>query len=56
MNIQNSPYRNQVNIPENIYCLRLQDVNECALGLTNCSAVAVCIDLPIGYKCRCPEG
>uniref|UniRef100_A0A158QLB9 VWFA domain-containing protein n=1 Tax=Haemonchus placei TaxID=6290 RepID=A0A158QLB9_HAEPC len=37
-------------------CLRLTDVNECALGLHNCSAAAICIDQKIGYDCKCPDG
>ncbi|GMS89863.1 hypothetical protein PENTCL1PPCAC_12038, partial [Pristionchus entomophagus] len=37
-------------------CMNLRDVNECALGLTNCSGVAECTDKPLGYECKCPEG
>uniref|UniRef100_A0A158RCP8 VWFA domain-containing protein n=1 Tax=Thelazia callipaeda TaxID=103827 RepID=A0A158RCP8_THECL len=37
-------------------CLKMRDVDECALGLTNCSGVAECIDKTIGYECHCPEG
>ncbi|GMT19358.1 hypothetical protein PFISCL1PPCAC_10655, partial [Pristionchus fissidentatus] len=37
-------------------CLRTIDVDECALGLHNCSAAAICTDKKIGYDCRCPEG
>lgn len=37
-------------------CLRLEDVNECTLGLHNCSIAANCVDQKIGYKCEClPE-
>uniref|UniRef100_A0A1I7VU29 Transmembrane matrix receptor MUP-4 n=1 Tax=Loa loa TaxID=7209 RepID=A0A1I7VU29_LOALO len=56
VDIRSSPFRDQLNYPENVYCLRLQDVDECALGLTNCSAVAICTDLRNGYQCRCPDG
>lgn len=35
------------------FCLNIRDVDECALGLTNCSGVALCKDLPIGYSCSC---
>ncbi|VDK69878.1 unnamed protein product [Litomosoides sigmodontis] len=56
VNIRDSPNRDQFSFLENVHCLRLIDVNECALGLTNCSAVAICTDLPIGYKCHCPVG
>jgi len=35
---------------------RLVDVDECLLGLTNCSAAAICTDLPQGYSCKCQEG
>ncbi|MFH4974923.1 hypothetical protein AB6A40_001632 [Gnathostoma spinigerum] len=41
---------------EDVHCVKTIDVNECALGLHNCSAVAICTDLPNGYKCECPEG
>ncbi|KAE9418454.1 hypothetical protein Angca_009775 [Angiostrongylus cantonensis] len=37
-------------------CLRHIDVDECALGLHNCSAAAICTDLKPGYECRCPDG
>ncbi|VDN55231.1 unnamed protein product [Dracunculus medinensis] len=37
-------------------CLKLRDVDECALGLTNCSGVAECSDKAFGYECNCPEG
>ncbi|RCN51669.1 EGF-like domain protein [Ancylostoma caninum] len=37
-------------------CMRHSDVNECALGLHNCSAAAICTDTKLGYDCRCPDG
>ncbi|KAK6042353.1 EGF-like domain protein, partial [Cooperia oncophora] len=37
-------------------CMRHTDVNECALGLHNCSAAAICTDLKNGYECKCPDG
>ncbi|KJH46964.1 EGF-like domain protein [Dictyocaulus viviparus] len=37
-------------------CMKHADVNECALGLHNCSAVAICTDTKSGYDCRCPDG
>ncbi|KAM3722540.1 Transmembrane matrix receptor [Dirofilaria immitis] len=55
VDIRSSPYLDKFFL-NNVYCLRIQDVNECDLGLTNCSAVAICTNLPIGYKCRCPDG
>ncbi|VDL81375.1 unnamed protein product [Nippostrongylus brasiliensis] len=36
--------------------MRHADVNECALGLHNCSAAAICIDTKFGYDCKCPDG
>ncbi|VDN53805.1 unnamed protein product, partial [Dracunculus medinensis] len=39
-----------------IICKRIEDVNECLLGLHNCSAVAICTDLEKGYECECPQG
>ncbi|KAK6049468.1 calcium binding EGF domain protein [Cooperia oncophora] len=36
--------------------MRHTDVNECALGLHNCSAAAICTDLKNGYECKCPDG
>lgn len=38
------------------YCLGLADVDECALGITDCSGDAICTDLRDGYKCECREG
>ncbi|KAK6013056.1 calcium binding EGF domain protein, partial [Ostertagia ostertagi] len=37
-------------------CMRHTDVNECLLGLHNCSAAAICTDLKYGYECKCPDG
>ncbi|ULU02771.1 hypothetical protein L3Y34_002395 [Caenorhabditis briggsae] len=37
-------------------CLRKFDIDECALGLHNCSAAATCIDKKDGYECKCQEG
>ncbi len=37
-------------------CIKITDVNECDLKLTNCSAVSICEDLDIGYTCSCPPG
>ena len=39
--------------PEQI-CLLAVDVNECLLGLHNCTSVAQCVDLRAGYSCKCP--
>jgi hypothetical protein len=41
------------NILQSVWCMALDDVNECALGLHDCSAVATCINLKIGYTCEC---
>uniref|UniRef100_A0A914R675 EGF-like domain-containing protein n=1 Tax=Parascaris equorum TaxID=6256 RepID=A0A914R675_PAREQ len=54
-------YCSDVNFcPSNTTCKNAedqpQDVDECALGLHNCSAAAICTDLHIGYKCTCAEG
>lgn len=37
-------------------CLRPKDVDECVLGLHNCSTVAECTDLANGFTCACPAG
>uniref|UniRef100_A0A0K0DXB5 Phosphoglycerate mutase (2,3-diphosphoglycerate-independent) n=1 Tax=Strongyloides stercoralis TaxID=6248 RepID=A0A0K0DXB5_STRER len=37
-------------------CINSVDVNECALGLHDCNPAATCIDLKIGYTCKCNEG
>ena len=36
------------------YCMTLRDVDECALGLHNCSKIAECTNLEVGYTCKCP--
>ncbi|KAK6028756.1 EGF-like domain protein [Ostertagia ostertagi] len=54
--IRKSEHRNAIGLGDDTLCMHVRDVNECALGLTNCSGVAECIDRPIGYTCRCPEG
>jgi hypothetical protein len=38
------------------FCLSIRDIDECALGLNNCSKIAECTDLEVGYTCRCPAG
>lgn len=38
------------------YCLNTRDIDECFLGLHNCSSVANCTDLKIGYTCACQTG
>ena len=47
---------NRANLGMNMenFCLNIRDVDECALGLTNCSGVALCEDRSIGYSCACP--
>ncbi|CAJ0943046.1 unnamed protein product, partial [Mesorhabditis belari] len=55
MDIRKSEKRADIGLEES-YCMHTRDVNECALGLTNCSGVAECIDRPIGYTCKCPDG
>lgn len=39
-----------------VMCLRSVDVNECLLGLHNCSPAAICTDKKLGYDCKCQEG
>jgi hypothetical protein len=41
---------------ESKWCLARRDVDECALGLTDCSGVATCTDKLDGYECACPRG
>ncbi|KAE9414193.1 hypothetical protein Angca_007843, partial [Angiostrongylus cantonensis] len=54
--IRKSDRRTMLGLGDDTLCMHVRDVNECALGLTNCSGVAECIDRPIGYTCKCPEG
>ncbi|KAK6743395.1 hypothetical protein RB195_010571 [Necator americanus] len=54
--IRKSERRNALGLGDDTFCMHVRDVNECALGLTNCSGVADCIDRPIGYTCKCPDG
>uniref|UniRef100_A0A915AKQ6 Transmembrane cell adhesion receptor mua-3 n=1 Tax=Parascaris univalens TaxID=6257 RepID=A0A915AKQ6_PARUN len=56
VDIRRSERRLEAGFPKESYCLKPQDVDECALGLHNCSAAAICTDLHIGYKCTCAEG
>uniref|UniRef100_F1KPJ6 Transmembrane cell adhesion receptor mua-3 n=1 Tax=Ascaris suum TaxID=6253 RepID=F1KPJ6_ASCSU len=56
VDIRKSEKRTQLLPQIDALCLKLRDVDECALGLTNCSGVAECIDKAVGYECRCPEG
>ncbi|KAI6201465.1 hypothetical protein M3Y96_00844600 [Aphelenchoides besseyi] len=56
IDIRHSENRVHLGMKEDTMCLNLIDVDECALGLTNCSGVAVCEDHRIGYSCACPEG
>uniref|UniRef100_A0AC34QH72 Uncharacterized protein n=1 Tax=Panagrolaimus sp. JU765 TaxID=591449 RepID=A0AC34QH72_9BILA len=56
VDIRKSEKRLSIGLDQDTYCLNVRDVNECALGLHNCSGVAECIDLPVGYTCRCPAG
>ncbi|KHN76197.1 Transmembrane cell adhesion receptor mua-3 [Toxocara canis] len=56
VDIRKSEKRTQLLPQTDTLCLKLRDVDECALGLTNCSGVAECIDKAVGYECRCPEG
>lgn len=53
--IRKSDRRTVLGLGDDTLCMHVRDVNECALGLTNCSGVAECIDRPIGYTCKCPE-
>uniref|UniRef100_A0A7E4VNX4 Transmembrane cell adhesion receptor mua-3 n=1 Tax=Panagrellus redivivus TaxID=6233 RepID=A0A7E4VNX4_PANRE len=54
--IRKSERRLSIGMDEDTICLGIRDINECALGLHNCSGVADCIDLPLGYTCKCPDG
>ncbi|KAI1731796.1 calcium-binding EGF domain-containing protein [Ditylenchus destructor] len=55
VDIRPSPMRLHVGLHPDTACLNIQDVNECALKLTNCTDVAICTDLKIGYTCACPS-
>ncbi|KHJ44769.1 EGF-like domain protein [Trichuris suis] len=54
LDIRGSPFVDR--FPPDTYCLAIRDVDECALGLTNCSAVAICKNEDEGYSCSCPPG
>ncbi|KRZ75495.1 Transmembrane cell adhesion receptor mua-3, partial [Trichinella papuae] len=54
VDIRNSPFIK--NFIPNTYCIAERDVDECVLGLTNCSSVAECVNLDVGYTCKCPAG
>ncbi|TKR77105.1 hypothetical protein L596_018138 [Steinernema carpocapsae] len=41
---------------EDAFCMRTIDVDECALGLHNCSAAATCHNTKVGYTCECNDG
>ncbi|KAI6194473.1 hypothetical protein M3Y96_01128600 [Aphelenchoides besseyi] len=56
VDIRESNRRVAAGLPADVLCLRAADVNECALGLHNCSVIAQCIDHRFGYSCACPEG
>jgi hypothetical protein len=56
IDIRKSNMKAHFGIDQSTLCLSVIDVNECALGLTNCSSAAICEDLKIGYKCSCPAG
>uniref|UniRef100_A0AC34GK20 EGF-like domain-containing protein n=1 Tax=Panagrolaimus sp. ES5 TaxID=591445 RepID=A0AC34GK20_9BILA len=45
VDIRKSDRRLAVGFDENTICLKSTDVNECVLGLHNCSGVAECVDL-----------
>uniref|UniRef100_A0A1I7YSN6 EGF-like domain-containing protein n=1 Tax=Steinernema glaseri TaxID=37863 RepID=A0A1I7YSN6_9BILA len=56
VDIRKSESRLALGLDADQYCLNIRDVDECALGITNCSGVADCTDKAIGYDCRCPDG
>lgn len=56
VDIRKSKLRVSSGLHPDAYCLHGRDVDECSLGLHNCSSVATCIDLKIGYTCACPTG
>ncbi|KAK0416294.1 hypothetical protein QR680_012402 [Steinernema hermaphroditum] len=55
VDIRKSPNRHLFGLADS-FCLRATDIDECALGLHNCSAAAVCQNLRVGYTCACQEG
>ncbi|OZC08479.1 hypothetical protein X798_04540 [Onchocerca flexuosa] len=55
VDIRKSEKRTQL-FDQDTLCLKMRDIDECALGITNCSGVAECVDKTIGYECHCPEG
>ncbi|KAL3070193.1 hypothetical protein niasHT_039386 [Heterodera trifolii] len=54
--IRRSESRLSMGLSPDQYCLNVRDIDECALGLHNCSAYATCTNLPDGYTCQCPAG
>ncbi|KAI6183966.1 hypothetical protein M3Y97_00545400 [Aphelenchoides bicaudatus] len=56
VDIRESQNRKFVGLANDVWCLRAQDVDECALGLHNCSAIAQCTNRRIGFECSCPKG
>uniref|UniRef100_A0A183C216 EGF-like domain-containing protein n=1 Tax=Globodera pallida TaxID=36090 RepID=A0A183C216_GLOPA len=54
--IRRSESRLSMGLSPDQYCLSIRDVDECALGLHNCSTYATCTNLPDGYTCQCPAG
>ncbi|CAD5215432.1 unnamed protein product [Bursaphelenchus okinawaensis] len=55
VDIRRSESRMSMGMSADTLCLSLRDVDECALGLTNCSGVAECTNLLLGYSCKCPK-
>ncbi|CAB3403060.1 unnamed protein product [Caenorhabditis bovis] len=56
MDIRKSEKRTMLGLGDDTLCMHVRDVDECALGLNNCSGVAHCIDRAVGYTCQCPDG
>ncbi|VDM42590.1 unnamed protein product [Toxocara canis] len=56
IDIRKSEHLAEAGLSKDNYCLKPQDVDECALGLHNCSAAAICTDRRIGYECACAKG
>lgn len=56
MDIRKSEKRTALMLGDDTLCMHVRDVDECALGLNNCSGVAHCIDRAVGYTCKCPDG